>query len=298
MPIPCCAWSRLSQIRSRATRSGVCRAASRSSLVQRRAVRSKHGCALHPQPRAAPVGDGRPAHVGAVAVLLRPDVRRLELVDRRREAPDAGGAAGVRVRLARAAAEPLDAVERGREREPQAEPGQREGPVALGADVERQHQPLAGGRPGVGREQTAVPRRGADPRAHDERAGAGLDRDHPVAHAVQPVAAPRGLELVGPVQSRCRCRSAPARCRAGARRARGRPAGAARRSRVEPPGAEREVAVSARGSAPPGGRPARGGRRRSAPRTRPVPARSRPAPTPPRGPPAPTARRRPARRAP
>ena len=49
VPIPCWAWSRLTQIRSRGTSSGVWVAASRSSLVQRRAVSSTCGAALHAQ---------------------------------------------------------------------------------------------------------------------------------------------------------------------------------------------------------------------------------------------------------
>ena len=94
--MPCWARSTLSHTRSRAHQIGACaRAASRSSLVQRRAVSSTCGR----PPRAArrrPVGELRPAHLGAVAVLLRAYVRRLELVDGRGEAPDAGREARVR----------------------------------------------------------------------------------------------------------------------------------------------------------------------------------------------------------
>ena len=49
VPIPCWAWSRLTQIRSRGTSSGVWVAASRSSLVQRRAVSVDVRAALHAQ---------------------------------------------------------------------------------------------------------------------------------------------------------------------------------------------------------------------------------------------------------
>ena len=65
VPIPCWAWSRLTQIRSRATSSGVWVAASRSSLVQRRAVTSMCG---RPSTR-------RPAPSPSVSVAHRTSVR-------------------------------------------------------------------------------------------------------------------------------------------------------------------------------------------------------------------------------
>ena len=66
--------------RRRARRRGG--AASRSSLVQRRAVSSTCGRPSTRRPAPSASVSVRPAHLGAVAVLLRPHVRRLELVDR------------------------------------------------------------------------------------------------------------------------------------------------------------------------------------------------------------------------
>ena len=82
----------------------------------------------------------RPADLGAGAVLLRHQVRGLELGDGGGEAADAGGEAAVRVGLPRAAAEPLDAVERRGDREAHAEAREREAPLAVGHDLERQRQ--------------------------------------------------------------------------------------------------------------------------------------------------------------
>ena len=82
------------------------------------------------EPGAGGVGERRPAHLRPVAVLLRQDVRRLELVDGGGEAPDARGAAGVGVGLTRTAAEPLDVVERRPgSASRSAEPRQRDGPA-------------------------------------------------------------------------------------------------------------------------------------------------------------------------
>src|ERR687892_96269 len=103
--MPCWAWSRLTQ-------RGV------AGLVELLAGPAADGQVegwLAGQAQAGPlaVGQGGPADVGAVAVLLGVGVGGLEPVDGGGEAADPGGAAGVGVGLAGAASEPLDQAEGG-----------------------------------------------------------------------------------------------------------------------------------------------------------------------------------------
>jgi pimeloyl-ACP methyl ester carboxylesterase len=73
---------------------------------------------------AAVVGtEPSPAHVSAVAVLLRVHVRGLHLVDGERVVTDACGLLAVGIGLAGAGAEPLNTVEPGGDGEPHAQPG-------------------------------------------------------------------------------------------------------------------------------------------------------------------------------
>ena len=102
------------------------------------------GAAPDPQAGAVAVGERRPAHLGAVAVLLRHHVRGLQLVDGARSARR-GRRRGVGVGLARAEPEPLEPLEPAGSAMPQAEPRQRERPLALGLDVEPQASPSLGG---------------------------------------------------------------------------------------------------------------------------------------------------------
>ena len=192
-------WARSALIQSQsgsAFRSGGCWAAARASEVQGRTVRSKCG---RPSRRSASPSVG-PADLGAGAVLLRHQVRRLEVVDRGREAADAGGERGVRVGLPRAAAEPLDAAEPRRDGEAHAQAREREAPLAVGDDLERQRQRRRPRRSRrrwrAARGRTPRRRRGCGRRACRPRL---LDRERAVAHPVQAVRAPERPELLGPV---------------------------------------------------------------------------------------------------
>ena len=158
----------------------MCRAASRSSLVQRRTVRSKVvGDAI----RSAGAGHRPqlgPAHVAPVAVLLRVDVGRLQLVDRARPAPDARGLRAVGVSLARAEPEPADVRDRRRQLEAQPEAGQRDVPRPSGVDRPLQPHPAVDARPPVGRHHREIGRRRRRPHHHDERVAVALHRAHRV----------------------------------------------------------------------------------------------------------------------
>ena len=104
-PMPCWAWSRLTQIRSRATRSGVWVAASRSSLVQRRAVSVEVRAALDAAGRRRrPSVSVGPPHVGRGC--RSPAAARTASAARRPSAAKRPTRAALRVsavRLARAA---------------------------------------------------------------------------------------------------------------------------------------------------------------------------------------------------
>jgi hypothetical protein len=160
------------------------------------------GLALGPDPVPVAVGQGGPAHAGPAAVLLRVEVRRLELLHGGREAADPGRPAGVGVGLARPATEPLDPAEPGRHGHAQADPGQRAGPVPLGDDPDLQPQPAGHRRPAVAGDDPEVGAGGRDPGPHHQRVVPDGDLVDPVLQAVQPDPPPQrlhGLAVVAAV---------------------------------------------------------------------------------------------------
>ena len=142
--------------------------------------------ALEPDPAPAAVVHGGPAHVAAVAVLLRVQVRGLELRHRGREAADPGRSAGVGVGLAGPAPGPLDVPEPGRHRHPQPQPRPRAGPIPLGHDLDLQPQAALDHRPPVGDRHPQVGRGGRHPGPRHQAVALQRDPVHPVPQPVQP----------------------------------------------------------------------------------------------------------------
>ncbi len=148
--------------------------------------------ALDPQARAVRTGQLRPAHTGPRTVLLRPHIRRLERVHRHRPAADPCGRPGVRIALARPAAEPRRQAQAPAHPHPHSEPRQRNRPVALGIDaqLQSQHVPLC--RPAVDRAQRQRGTGRGDPGPYHHGVRAGLDGIDAVPHPVQADPPPLG----------------------------------------------------------------------------------------------------------
>ena len=107
LPSPWCAASTCRWIRPSGRRSQLCRAAVSAAVLHGRAVTSTTGSPEDAQPGPVGPGQPRPADRPPVPVLLRPDVRGLQLGQRAPVAPHPHGALAVPVRLTRPEPEPL-----------------------------------------------------------------------------------------------------------------------------------------------------------------------------------------------
>ncbi len=143
------------------------------------------GSAVDPQPRAVRAAEPRPPHVRPRAVLLRTYVRGLHRVHGHGVPADARRGPGVRVRLARPAAEPLRLAQLPWYVEVHPEPGQGARPVALRRHRHRQGQPFAVRRPAVLHAEPEAARGRCEPCPYDQRVAPDPHLVHPVAHPVQ-----------------------------------------------------------------------------------------------------------------
>src|SRR3989442_15840394 len=109
-------------------RSEVDGVASGGQILARPAPRgeAKRGLTIEPKPSTRLVPQLGPADVDPVAVLLRPYVGRLQLVDRGRVATHPDGPPRVRVCLSRPATEPGRPIDLRRKREAHPEPRKRD----------------------------------------------------------------------------------------------------------------------------------------------------------------------------
>jgi hypothetical protein len=145
-----------------------------------------HRVAEDAQPGAVGPGQPRPAHRPPVPVLLRPDVRGLQLSQRAPVAPHAHGALAVPVRLTRPEPEPLKLPLFPGHAERHPEPRQRQIPAAPRRHRDRQPHPLRRGGPPVDHVQPQGPPRGPGPGPDRQPRAVHLDTQHLVVHPVQP----------------------------------------------------------------------------------------------------------------
>ncbi len=141
--------------------------------------------ALDAQALAVAAGQPGPTHPGPGAVLLRPDVRRLERLHRHRPQAHLRRGPGVGIALTGPAAEPLRTPQTPAQRHRHPQPRQRDAPVALGVDGHLQTQPGAFGRPAVDGAQRQIRGGRGDAGADHQGAGAGLDGIDAMPHPVQ-----------------------------------------------------------------------------------------------------------------
>ena len=131
-----------------------CRARSRSCGVCRVNVKpgrcpARTGPGDQPEAWTFRVGELQPAQLRPVSGFLRTRVANVQLLDPRRELPDARRRGGIGIGLQRPRAEPAGLINRDREVEAHSDPWPGAIPIRRRSDLDRQRQSLAGQPPEI-----------------------------------------------------------------------------------------------------------------------------------------------------
>ena len=148
----------------------------------------------HPQSVAVGIGQFGPAHVDPRSVLLRYDVRRLQLVHRAHVPSDPGRLPAVGIRLPRSTAVPAHVVQAPRHGHPDTDPrptptlrrDRRTAPLPLRHHIHRQSQAIPQRHPPVRRAHAQPEPVRRDPGPYHQFVLPGLDLIHPMQKPVQP----------------------------------------------------------------------------------------------------------------